>query len=126
MKPTAFLLGLTSGLLGAATTVLLTTPKSGKELRSSLKTTKNNANNQIQDLKQKMTIVKNSINNIKSEVKETIPKFVEEAKVSVVNWQEETAPIQQQLQQEIEALQNSVDEIQQQVNAFQNRKVKSE
>lgn len=71
-----------------------------------------------------MTNIKNSVSTIKSEVKETLPIFVEDTKASVAEWKEETAPIRQQLQQEISALQSSVEEIQQQISHFQNSKVK--
>lgn len=40
MKASTFLLGLATGVLGSAVAVLLTTPQSGKELRSSIKAIK--------------------------------------------------------------------------------------
>lgn len=126
MKASTFLFGLTTGLLGSAAAVLLTTPQSGKELRSIIKAGKNNIDEQVKDLNHHVTNIKNSINDIKGEVKEAIPAFLEDTKSSVTTWQEETAPIQQHLQQEISALQSSVEEIQQQITDFQNRKTKKE
>ena len=126
MKASTFLFGLTTGLLGSAAAVLLTTPQSGKELRSTLKTGKNIVNEQVKDLSHHVTNIKNSINNIKSEVKVAVPAVLEDTKSSISVWQEETAPIQQHLQQEISSLQSSVEQIQQQINEFQNRKAKKE
>lgn len=126
MKASTFLFGLATGLLGSATAVLLTTPQSGKDLRSTLTIRKNNVKDQGQDLKQNISNIKKSFTDIKGEVKEAIPTFVEDTKSSFSTWQEETGPIQESLRQRISSLQSSVEEIQQQINDFQNRKAKKD
>ncbi|MGX9135873.1 YtxH domain-containing protein [Rummeliibacillus sp. JY-2-4R] len=125
MKTSSFVLGIATGLLGSATAILLTTPKSGKDLRLSLKEAKDAANNQVQDLKLQVANIKESVQQIQGEVKDKGPKFAKDVKSSIEKFQQETAPIQEHLKQEITALQNSVEEIQQEIANFQNRKAKN-
>lgn len=119
MKTSTFLFGLTTGAIGGMVAVLLSTPQSGKEFRASLQTTKEDLQNRIAD-------IKGAIENIKNEAQQTIPKVIEESKESFATWQTEAAPIQENLQQEIDSLQSSVEEIEKHLADFQNRKIKKD
>ena len=76
MKASTFFLGLATGTVAAAITVLYSTPKSGSEIRTSVKSAST-------DLKEKFKDVKEKVNNLKTrfkftkEAKETVPDAVE-------------------------------------------------
>jgi len=111
MKLAPLFYGLATGLLAGASTVLMTTPKSGMEVRSSLKTTSNDFRDKLSDIKLQLADVKNSINNLTNSSKEVVPSTIEDLKSSIAQWKNETAPIQAQLQAEISSIQEAMAEL---------------
>lgn len=111
MKAKTFLTGLSFGIIGGVVSVLFTTPQSGKQLRanisnfcSSTKDTVNNLLNQTKDVKNSFTLLKN-------EVEYNIPNIITETKTAFSNFKKETEPNLIHLKEEIENLQNSIVEI---------------
>ncbi|TQR19047.1 YtxH domain-containing protein [Psychrobacillus vulpis] len=111
MKTTHFILGILTGAVVGASTVLLSTPQSGGEFRSTLKSTSLDVRDKVSDVKQQLQQLKNSITLLGKESKEVIPQTIDELKSSVAQWQNETAPIQEQLQAEITSIQQAVEEL---------------
>lgn len=110
MKAKSLLSGVVAGsaIIGALT--LLTTPKSGKELRQSCKENMVKVRggfNQIVSDSQKASL------QLKETVKvgkETFSTIGEEIKDSVEDWKKDVEPSLSQLKDDIEALQRSVNE----------------
>ncbi|QFG00114.1 YtxH domain-containing protein [Psychrobacillus glaciei] len=111
MKTTHFLFGITTGVIVGATTVLLSTPQSGGELRSSLKSTSIDMKDKLSDVKSHIQSLKNSISLLSKESKEVVPATIDDLKISIAQWKSETAPIQQQLQSEINSIQQALEEL---------------
>ncbi len=106
-------IGLAVGIVGGAATVLLTTPQSGKDVRLTMKSTKDAGQQLNSEFKQRFSSIKDAVLSIKDEVQTTVPSVVEDVKVSVQNWQQETAPIQNRLKGNIDAVSNSASELEQ-------------
>lgn len=111
MKTSHFLLGIATGAIVGASTVLLSTPQSGGELRSSIKSTSIDFRDKLADVKLQLQDLKNSISRLGKQSKEVIPQTIEDLKESIAQWQSETAPIQQHLQAEIASIQQALEEL---------------
>ena len=109
MKASTFFLGLTTGLVAGAATTLFSTPQSGKELRTSMKTTSSDWKEKLADVKEKIDKLKESVSELTTEAKEQLPETMDELKKSLEKWQQETAPAKEHLQLEILAIQNSME-----------------
>lgn len=113
MDKSQFVWGLLSGAVASSVAILLTAPKSGKEVRSQIKATSNGVKTDFQDIKVQFQEVKKSLQHVIHSAKEIAPETMTGIKDSVDTWQRETAPIQAKIQQDLEAIQRSMDEIQQ-------------
>jgi gas vesicle protein len=120
MRASTFFMGLTTGLAAGAVAVLFSTPQSGKELRTSVKTASTDWKEKLNDVKEKANDLKESINTLTLEAKEQLPETVDGLKKSLEKWQEETAPAQEHLQLEILAIQNSMEALEKAIS--KNRK----
>merc|ERR1739845_25137 len=98
MKVSNFFAGLGAGLVAGAVTAILSAPKSGEELRTSIKSSGSE--------------LKESINHLTEESKTQVPEAVDGLKASLQSWQEDTAPAKEHLQLEIKAIQNSIEQLQ--------------
>ncbi|QTD42833.1 YtxH domain-containing protein [Sporosarcina sp. Te-1] len=120
MKASTFVLGIIAGSAAAAVTVLYSTPQSGKELRSSVKSASSDLKYKLQDVKVKLADMKHSVKHLANEAKEYIPQTVDGVKESIEKWQMSTASNQVRLEKEILAIQNSLEELEKSI-AAQNR-----
>ena len=111
MKASTFFVGLVSGIVAGSAAVLFSTPQSGSELRSNVKTVSNDWKEKLSEVKFHISDLKQSIAGLTKEAKTEIPQTIEELKKSVQQWQTETAPIQQNLQNEIASIQMAVEEL---------------
>lgn len=112
MDKSQFVWGLLSGAVASSVAILLTAPKSGKEVRSQIKATSNGLKTDFQDIKEHFQEVKQSLQHVIHSAKEIAPETMTGMKDSVDTWQRETAPIQAKIKQDLEAIQRSMDEIQ--------------
>lgn len=117
-----FIIGVGTGLIAGAATVLLTTPQSGKDLKISLKDRKDGVDSLKVEFQERIQSIKQSIDTIKSEIQETVPSVIEDVKLSVSKFQEDSAPNQQQLQIHLADLQKSAEEISAEIEALQKSK----
>ena len=111
MKASTFFVGLVTGIIAGSATVLFSTPQSGSELRSNVKTVSSDWKEKLSEVKFHISDLKQSIASLTKETKTEIPQTLEELKVSVQKWQTETAPIQEELQNEIAAIQMAMEDL---------------
>lgn len=111
MKVSNLLLGIATGAIVGASTVLLSTPQSGGELRSSLKSTSLDFKDKLSDVKLQIQDLKNSISKLTKDSKVVVPETIEGLKASITEWKEETGPLQEQLQAEINSIQQAIEEL---------------
>lgn len=111
MKASTFLFGLAAGLFAGSAAVLFSTPQSGSELRTTVKSASSDWKVKLSEVKYQFSDLKQSIAKLTKESKNQVPETVEELKKSVQKWQKETAPIQANLQNEIESIQMAMEEL---------------
>jgi len=111
VKVSTFLVGLATGVLAGSTAVLFSTPQSGSELRTNVKTVSSDWKEKLSEVKFQFSDLKQSISKLTSESKVQVPQTVEELKKSVQKWQTDTAPIQDNLKNEIESIQKAMEEL---------------
>ena len=112
MKVTNFFAGLGAGLIAGAVTAILSTPKSGEEMRTSIKSSGSEWKESMNELKARINELKESINHLTEESKTQVPEAMDGLKASLQSWQEDTAPAKEHLQLEIKAIQNSIEQLQ--------------
>lgn len=122
MKAKPFLIGLTAGIVGGTIAVLFSTPQSGQQLRSNLKTNTDTTKVKLQDVKLQVNNVKDSVNSLTNEAKNNIPQIIKELKQSITTFSTEIEPNKNNLQQEIEALQNSISLIEKNITQYTDKK----
>lgn len=122
MKAKPFLIGLTAGIVGGTIAVLFSTPQSGQQLRSSLKSNTDSTKEKFQDIKFQVNNVKDSVSSLTNEAKNNIPQIINELKQSINTFTEEIEPTKNNLQQEIEALQNSISVIEKNIAQHTDKK----
>jgi gas vesicle protein len=111
MKASTFFVGLATGATVGAVVTLFSTPQSGSELRSSVRTASTDMKGKLSEVKVKLADLKDSIANLTKESKEQIPEIIEGVTTSIQTWKTETSPIQERLQNEISAIQSSIEQL---------------
>ncbi|KAA9031650.1 YtxH domain-containing protein [Niallia endozanthoxylica] len=111
MKGKSFLIGFLLGGVSAGISTLLTAPKSGVETRNNLKESKEVVLHQLNDLKDHLKELNQSLIAASSEGTETLKDFVLEIKHTVSNWQQEIKPHQRELQRELAEIEQSIQEL---------------
>lgn len=119
MRASTFFLGLATGAVAAAVTVLYSTPQSGNEFRSSVKNASTDLKETFNDAKEKISKLNGSVANLAKEVKDGIPETVDGLKQSFENWQEATEPNKKRLEKELAAIQEALDSLEQSIIAQQ-------
>lgn len=122
MKAKPFLIGLTAGIVGGTIAVLFSTPQSGQQFRSNLKTNTDSTKEKLQDVKLQVNNVKQSVNTLTNEAKNNIPQIINDLKQSINTFSKEIEPTKNNLQQEIEALQNSISVIEKNIAQYTDKK----
>lgn len=111
MSAKSFLSGFLIGGIAAGITTLLTTPYSGKEVRKVCSDNGKAFLQHIQELKIDLNEIKNSVKTATVEGKTVLSAFIEDLKLSIETWQEEVKPHQALLQQELDDLQSTINEL---------------
>lgn len=120
MKQSNFLLGVLAGSVAASVTVLLTTSQSGEQLRENMKAKSCNLQSMIEDIKVKANELVQSIQHLTAEAKSNLPETIEDIKQSVMAWQQSTEPHKNNLTLEIDSIQKSIEQLEQQIAKQQN------
>lgn len=124
MKTKTFLIGLTAGLVGGTIAALFSTPQSGQQLRSTIKSNTERTKENFQDVKLQLSNVNESIHTLTNEAKNNIPLIINDLKTSIDSFSTEIEPSKNNLQQEIKALQNSISSIEKNIAKYTENKGK--
>lgn len=108
MKTSTFFIGLTTGAIAAAVTVLYSTPQSGNELRTTVKSASTEMKEKCSVVNEKLNSLKRSISKLTKEAKETVPEAVSGLKDSFDFWQKSTDPNRIRLEQELSAIEDAL------------------
>lgn len=111
MKGKSLLLGFLVGGVAAGITTLLTAPASGKDTRKYIVENKDSLKEQLSILKENVSEVSQSISSLTKEGKEGIGAFIQDIKTLTEAWKTDIAPHQEQLKKELQALQESLNDL---------------
>ena len=111
MKAQTFFTGLAVGLVTGMAAAIVTAPQAGKQLRSNIARNTALWKEQLGDVKNETSNVKQSIATFSTEVKNNIPQIINELKETVTTFKTSIEPDASKLKQEIESLQNTISEI---------------
>lgn len=119
MKASTFFIGLVTGVVAGSAAALFSTPQSGSELRSNVKTASSDWKEKLSEVKFQISDLKQSIARLSKETKTEIPQTIDELKQSVQLWQNQTGPIQENLQNEISSIQMAMEELEKSIAKHQ-------
>ena len=113
MKASTFFLGLVTGSVAAAVTVLYSAPQSGNDLRKTVKNASTDMKDKLKDVRGCVDDLKDSIASLTQEAKVAIPAAIDGIKGSVEQWQQATEPNKERMEKEIAAIQKALEELEQ-------------
>ncbi|KSU62127.1 hypothetical protein AS034_08305 [[Bacillus] enclensis] len=116
MKVKSLTYGLIIGGVVGSVVSLLSTPSSGRELRSQIKSKKEDWSEVFEEMKVHLGDLKDSISSLSQEGKETVQQISKDLQASVKQWQASTEPNNQKLQQEIQLIQTKIEELENSLN----------
>ena len=119
MKASTFFIGLVTGVVAGSAAALFSTPQSGSELRSNVKTASSDWKDKLSEVKFQISDLKQSIARLTKEAKTEVPQTIDELKQSVQMWQNQTGPIQENLQNEISSIQMAMEELEKSIAKHQ-------
>ncbi|BCB02931.1 YtxH domain-containing protein [Bacillus sp. KH172YL63] len=107
---------LIGGVVGGLAS-LLTSPSSGKEIRAQIKEKKDDWNEVIEEMKMHIGELKESIGTLSQEGKETVLQLSKDLQASFKQWQASTEPNNQRLQEEIQSIQRTIEDLEKSINS---------
>ncbi|WP_064092134.1 YtxH domain-containing protein [Rossellomorea aquimaris] len=107
---------LIGGVIGGISAIL-SAPSSGKDLRTQLKDKKDDWSQVFEDMKIHIGEIKDSIGTLSQEGKETVIQLSKDLQTSFKQWQASTEPNNQQLQEELQAIQKSIEDLENSLNS---------
>ncbi|PFG07177.1 YtxH domain-containing protein [Bacillus sp. es.034] len=107
---------LIGGVVGGVAS-LLTSPLSGKEIRAQIKDKKDDWTVVIEEMKGHIGELKESIGTLSQEGKETVLQLSKDLQASFKQWQASTEPNNQRLQEEIQSIQRTIEELEKSINS---------
>lgn len=108
-------LGILTGGIAACAGILVSTPYSGKELRSRLHTAKKKSEQTLLDLKSRTNYVKKQVQHTRETSNTIVKNVMEDLTQSVAEWKQSTLPHQQAIQSHLDNIQHSLTNLEQQV-----------
>lgn len=115
----SLLLGLLAGGAIAGIATILSAPASGKETRYKLAENKEIALSELRELKNSLMQIKDSLSVASSEGKKAIGDFIKDVKLAVNEWKVETSPIKESLAKELQALEQTLEDLEKNLSANQ-------
>jgi gas vesicle protein len=104
-------LGLLAGGAIAGIATLLSAPAPGKETRTKLAANKNLALAELQEIKERLLEIKDSVSIASTEGRTVFADFISDIKLALKEWETETAPIKQELTKELKELEQTIAEL---------------
>ncbi|MGM0753349.1 MAG: YtxH domain-containing protein [Bacillota bacterium] len=106
---------LIGGVVGGVAS-LLTSPSSGKEIRAQIKDKKDDWSEIIDEMKVHIGELKESIGTLSQEGKETVLQLSKDLQASFKQWQASTEPNNRRLQEEIQSIQRTIEDLEKSIN----------
>ncbi|HWO98792.1 MAG TPA: hypothetical protein VNM45_21250 [Bacillus sp. (in: firmicutes)] len=116
-------LGILTGGIAVGAGILLSTPYSGKELRSRMHSGKKKSEEALLDLKNRTKHIKDQIQHTTKTNNIIVKNIIGDLSQSVEKWKQSTIPHQQAIQSHLNEIQHSLTNLEQQV---QNTNIKKE
>ncbi|MFC7784840.1 MULTISPECIES: YtxH domain-containing protein [unclassified Rossellomorea] len=107
---------LIGGVVGGVAS-LLTSPSSGKEIRAQIKDKKDDWTGVIEEMKLHIGELKESIGTLSQEGKETVLQLSKDLQASFKQWQASTEPNNRRLQEEIQSIQRTIEDLERSINS---------
>ncbi len=107
---------LIGGVVGGVAS-LLSSPSSGKEIRAQIKEKKDDWTEVIEEMKGHISELKESIGTLSGEGKETVLQLSKDLQASFKQWQASTEPNNQRLQEEIQSIQRTIEDLEKSINS---------
>jgi gas vesicle protein len=119
LKAKSLFYGVVAGSIIGSVSILLTTPSSGKEIRTELKNTKDEWSLMLNELKSNLRKLINSIQFLSKEGKDAAKELTTDLKSSIEQWKQSTEPNNNNLQNEITNIQKTIEELEEKLNKNQ-------
>lgn len=116
MVPKSLLLGFLTGGTVVGLITLLSAPTSGKETRRKLLENKNLVVEELNELKQNLLEIKDSVTIVSTEGKSAIIEFVQDVKVALQGWKADTSEIKDELAKEFKELGQTIEDLEKQLS----------
>lgn len=126
MNGKSFLFGLIIGGVTGTISALLFSPQSGVDTRLALNKTKKQWEDRIAELSIAVKDVAASLQNVSEKGKEEIPLFVNELKQTVQAWLKEIKPNQEKINEQLEQIQISLDQLENELLKDKERKASND
>ena len=115
----SLMLGFLAGGAIAGIATLLSAPATGEETRKKLAANKNIALAELKELKHRLFEIKDSISVASLEGKSVFADFIQDIKLALNEWKTETAPIKQELANELKELEQTIAELEKNLSPHQ-------
>jgi gas vesicle protein len=116
-KAKTLLTGFIFGGVVSAASVLLTTPKSGKELIAETKVKGDDIKEGFAKLKSDLNELSTQVKQLSSEGKEVIQEVAADLKRSISSYQQDIQPNLTRLKEDVEEMQKTIDTVKDEVNS---------
>ncbi|WP_273852516.1 YtxH domain-containing protein [Guptibacillus spartinae] len=116
-KTKTLLTGFIFGGVVSAASVLLTTPKSGKELIAETKVKRDDIKEGLLKLKSDLNELTAQVKQLSSEGKEVIQEVAADLKRSITSYQEDIQPNLTRLKEDVEEMQKTIETVKDEVNS---------
>jgi gas vesicle protein len=111
--------GFLAGGAIAGIATLLSAPATGEETRKKLAANTNIAIAELQELKNRLFEIKDSISVASLEGKSVFADFIQDVNLALNEWKTETAPIKQELAKELKELEQTIAELEKSLSPHQ-------
>ncbi|WLR51476.1 YtxH domain-containing protein [Bacillus tianshenii] len=119
-KASSFIYGILTGALLGGTAVLFSTPKSGPEMRESIKTNSEKAKESLQAVKRDVVALTEQVKTASKESAETIKQVSGDLQVTIQQWKKDIQPHQKRIQKELQEIEEAFEQLEQIMNDMQN------
>jgi gas vesicle protein len=116
MKIKSIAFGILAGSAIGAITTLLSTPQSGKDLKGQIKENKDEWKAVFTDIKNNAVEVKDAVSRLSQEGKQTITHLKDDMQSSIQTWQGSTEPNIQHIKDDISAIEQLAENMEQKVS----------
>lgn len=124
MNGKGFLVGFLIGGSAAGISTLLTVPVSGKNTRMNMKTNKDIWIKQFSEVKDRIKELQKTLTISSPEGKAVLVNFISDSRKALSNWKQEIHPHQQKLQKELQAIADSIQELESTIHKMEQKNTK--